>query len=85
MRRLAWLLIPMSLAACGSSKIVGTISVKCDGGTELCTVRRRSTCLATTVDGRPTISFADPANPGKTGTISVPPHGRCKVSTESKL
>jgi hypothetical protein len=35
------------------------------------------------VDGRPTMTFPDPTNPGKTGTISVPPHGHCKVTAQA--
>ena len=84
MRRLAWLLLPLSLAACGGSKLAGGLSVTCDGGTELYGVSSID-LLGDTVDGRPTISFADPANAGKTGTIAVPPHGRCKVTPESKI
>ncbi len=79
MQRLAWLLIPLSLAACGGSKSSTTLSVKCDGGTELFGAASID-LLGDTVDGRPTMNFPDPANPGKTGTISVPPHGHCKVT-----
>ena len=31
-------------------------------------------------NGRPTMRFPDPANPGRDGTISVQPHERCKIT-----
>ena len=78
MHRLAWLLIPLSLAACGGKEPVTTLTVTCAGGTEL--------YGAASVDvsgdlsnGRPTMTFPDPANPGKTGAISVQPGGHCKI------
>ena len=39
--------------------------------------------LGDTVDGRPTMNFADPVTPGKTGAISVPPHGHCKITVQA--
>lgn len=82
MHRLAWLVIPLSLAACGGSKSASTFSVTCDGGTQLFGAASIDVS-GDLVDGRPTMTFPDPANPGKTGTISVPPHGHCKVTPQA--
>ena len=82
MHRLAWLLIPLLLAACGGSKSPGTLAVRCDGGTELFGTASID-LLGDTVDGRPTMNFADPVTPGKTGAISVPPHGHCKITVQA--
>jgi len=82
MHRLVWLLIPLSLAACGGGKSAATLSVKCDGGTELYGAASLD-LLGDPVDGRPTMNFPDPANGGKTGTMSVPPHGHCKVTPQA--
>ena len=82
MHRLAWLVIPLSLAACGGGKSAVTLSVTCDGGTELFGAASIEV-LGDTVDGHPTLNFPDPANPGKTGTISVRPHGHCKVTPQA--
>jgi hypothetical protein len=84
MRRLAWLLIPLLLSACGGSKSVGTLTVSCDGGTEVFGAASVNV-LGDPVNGRPTISFADPVNHGQTSTIAVPPHGSCKIGLESKI
>jgi hypothetical protein len=82
MHRLAWLLIALSLAACGGSKSGPTLSVSCDGGTELFGATSIDVA-GDTVDGRPTMTFPDPVNAGKTGTISVPPHGHCKITSRA--
>ena len=79
MRRLAWLMIPLSLAACGGGKSAGTLSVTCDGGTELFGAASIEV-LGDVVGGHPTLRFPDPANAGKTGTIAVQQHGSCKIT-----
>jgi len=81
MYRLAWLVIPLSLGACGGGKSTATLSVTCDGGTQLFGAASIDV-LGDLVDGRPTINFPDPVSAGKTGTISVPPHGHCKVTPQ---
>jgi hypothetical protein len=79
MRRLVWSLALLSLAGCGGGKASSTLSVTCGGGTQL--VGAASIDVLGDVDnGRPTMSFPDPANPGKTGTISVQPHDLCKIT-----
>jgi len=35
MHRLIWLAIALSLTACGGGKSAGTLSVTCEGGTQL--------------------------------------------------
>lgn len=82
MHRLAWLLIPLSLAACGGKAPVPTLSATCDGGVQL--VGATSIDVAgDLVNGRPTMTYPDPANPGKTGAISVPLGGRCKITPQT--
>jgi hypothetical protein len=82
MHRLAWFAILLPLAACGGGKSAATLSVTCDGGTQLYDAASVDV-LGDVVDGRPTINFPDPVNAGRIGTISVPPHGRCKVAPSS--
>ena len=82
MNRLAWLLILLSLAACGGKKSVPTLSITCDGGTQLFGATSIDV-LGDVVNGRPTITFPDPTNPGKTGTISVQPGGHCRASPQA--
>jgi hypothetical protein len=81
MRRLAWLLIPLSLTACDGKKTVASLSVTCDGGTELYGAASIDV-LGDVVNGRPTMSFPDPTNPGKTGAISVQAGSRCKITPQ---
>lgn len=78
MRRLIWLILALSLSACGGDKPSTTLSVTCTGGVQL--------VGATSVDvqgdlanGRPQMRFPDPANPGQTGTITLQPHNDCKI------
>jgi hypothetical protein len=82
MHRLAWLAIPLSLAACGGSKSAPTLTVTCTGGIQL--VGAASVDVpGDMANGRPTMNYPDPSNPGKTGSISVEPHGHCKVTPQT--
>jgi hypothetical protein len=81
MHRLAWLLIPLALAACGGKAPVATLSVTCDGGVQLFGAASIDV-PGNVVNGRPTLTFPDPANPGKTGAISVVPGGTCKITPQ---
>ena len=85
MRRAAVLLVALALAGCGGSKSAGTLTVTCSDGTEV--IGASSVDLSgDLVNGRPTMSFPDPANAGKTGTISAPPSGHCKITlSQSKV
>ena len=83
MRHVAWLLLPMLLAGCGGGSSPTTLSVVCGGGTKLVGAASVEG-LGDLDNGRPTMEFPDPANPGKDGTISVQPHERCKITPSSK-
>jgi hypothetical protein len=77
MRRLIWFIPVLSLAACGGDKPL-TLSVTCAGGTQL-NGAVSVDVLGDVVDGRPTLSYPDPVNRGKTGTIAVPARGSCRI------
>jgi hypothetical protein len=82
MRRLACLALLLSLADCGGGKSSTTLSVICAGGTQL--IGAASVDVpGDVVDGRPTMNFPDPANPGQTGSITVRPHDHCKITPSS--
>jgi hypothetical protein len=78
--RLGWLFLPIVLAACGGGdKPAATLSVSCSGNESL--VGARSIDVpGDQVNGRTTLSFPDPVNPGKTGTLPVPPRDRCTIT-----
>jgi hypothetical protein len=76
--RLVWLAIPISLAACGGGKSAGTLTVTCDGGTQLYGAVSVDV-LGDVADGRPILNFPDPTNAGRVGSIAVPARGRCKI------
>ena len=78
-RCLVCMTLVLSLAGCGGGKSVGSLSITCTGGTQLVGAASIDV-LGDLSDGRPRIEFPDPANPGKTGTITVQPHDHCKVS-----
>jgi hypothetical protein len=83
MHRLAWLLIPLLLAACGGGKSTPTLSVVCSGpGSSQLNGATSIDVLGDDVNGRPTMNFPDPVSPGKTGSISVVPHGRCTITPQ---
>jgi hypothetical protein len=77
MRRLIWIIPVLSLAACGGDKPL-TMSVTCAGGTQLIGATSIDV-MGDVTDGRPTMSYPDPVNPGKTGTIAVPARGSCRI------
>jgi len=79
MRRLLWLMIPLAVAGCGGGKSSETINVTCSDGTELHGAASAEV-LGDVQNGHPTIAFPDPVNAGRTGTITVPPHGSCKIT-----
>ena len=79
MRHLVWMTVALSLAGCGGGKSSGTLSVTCAGGTQLVGAASIDV-LGDLANGQPTMEFPDPANPGKTGTISVQPHSHCKIT-----
>jgi hypothetical protein len=77
MRRLVWFIPILSLAACGGDK-PATLTVTCPGGTQLIGATSVDV-LGDVVDGRPTMSYPDPSNSGKTGTLAVPARGSCRI------
>ena len=79
MRHLVWMPLVLSLAGCGGGKSPGTLSVTCAGSTQLVGAASIDV-LGDLTNGQPRIEFPDPANPGKTGSISVQPHDRCKIT-----
>jgi hypothetical protein len=81
MHRLAWLLVPLSLAACGGKAPVATLSVTCDGGVQLFGAASIDV-PGEVINGHPALTYPDPANPGKTGAISVPAGGHCKITPQ---
>jgi hypothetical protein len=83
-RHLVSMTLALSLAGCGGGKSSGTLSVTCTGGGGAQLVGAASIdVLGDLANGQPTMEFPDPANPGKTGTISVQPHGHCKITPTS--
>lgn len=84
MLRSAWLVIPLSLAACGGGKSATTLTVTCSGAGGVQLVGAASVdVLGEVENGRPTMNYPDPANPGKTGSISVEPRGHCRIMPQA--
>ena len=79
MRRTAVLVVALMLAGCGGSKSSTTLTVTCSDGTEVIGTASVDVSGDLT-NGRPTMSFPDPVNAGKTGTIAVQPSGHCKIT-----
>ena len=77
--RLDWLVLPIVLVGCGGDKPAATLSVTCSGSSALVGARSIDV-LGDQVNGRTTLSFPDPANAGKTGTLVVPPRDRCSIT-----
>ena len=78
-RHLVCMTLVLSLAGCGGGKSSGSLSITCAGGTQLVGAVSIE-LLGDLSDGRPKIEFPDPANPGKTGVITVQPRDHCKIS-----
>jgi hypothetical protein len=70
------------LAGCGNHESASTLSVSCNGSTALAGARSIDV-LGDPVSGQVTLSFPDPVNPDHRGTISVPPHNKCTITTVS--
>jgi hypothetical protein len=81
MHRVAWLVIPLLLAGCGGGKKAGTLSVVCTGEIQLLGATSIDV-PGDVVNGRPILSYPDPANPEKTGTIAVEPRGNCRITPQ---
>ena len=84
MRRLACLILIASLAACGGRKESSTISVTCSDGVRLVGAASVDV-LGDLADGRAAMKFPDPANAGRTGTITVQPHQHCTIAPTAKI
>jgi hypothetical protein len=78
-RTLGWLLLPIALVGCGGDKSKATLSVTCGGSVALAGAGSIDV-LGDPVNGRPTLTFPDPANPGTTGTMALPPASRCSIT-----
>lgn len=63
MHRLVWLVMLLALAVCGGGKSAAPLSVTCSWGTELYGAASIDVS-GDLVDGRPTMTFPDPANSG---------------------
>ena len=72
--------LPLALSACGhSASSIPTLSVNCGGSLML--AGASSIDIATAPGGAGTVlSFPDPADPGHTGTLPIPPGQACSVS-----
>jgi hypothetical protein len=72
--------VALGLAGCGGSdKPAVTLSVTCGGSLALAGATSVDV-LGDLVNGRPTISFPDPVNRGKTNSISIPAATRCTIT-----
>jgi hypothetical protein len=77
--RLGLLCLPIALAGCGGDKPAATLSVSCGGSVALAGARSIDV-LGDQVNGRTTLTFPDPANRGKTGTMAVGPRDQCTIT-----
>ncbi len=78
--QLVWLCLSTLLLGCGGSdKPAATLSVSC-GGSDVLVGAGSVDVLGDPVNGRPVISFPDPVNAGKTGTLSVRAGDRCSIT-----
>lgn len=77
--RLALVGLPIGLSACGHSDPTASLSVVCGGETTL--AGAASIDVAPAPGGASTLlSFPDPANPGRTGTLSVTGGHPCTIT-----
>jgi hypothetical protein len=72
-------LLPIVLAGCGGDKPSATLSVTCAGSVALAGALSVDV-IGDPANGRAVLSFPDPANPGKTGSLAVPAHDRCSIT-----
>ena len=77
--RLGWLFLPVVLVGCGGSTPTATLSVTCGGSVALAGASSIDV-LGDPVNGRTTMTFPDPRNPGTTGTLTVAPRDRCSIA-----
>jgi hypothetical protein len=77
--QISGLLLPIVLAGCGSDKSTTTLSVTCSGSLALAGAKSLDV-LGDPANGRVVLSFPDPANAGKTGTMAVPAHDKCSIT-----
>jgi hypothetical protein len=78
-RQLGWLFVPIVLVGCGGDKPAATLSITCGGSAALVGATSIDV-LGDQVNGRTAFTYPDPANRGKTGALSVPPHDRCTIT-----
>jgi hypothetical protein len=76
--RLALLLLTGVLAGCGGSKKEVTFWVKCHDNLVLSGAKSVDVTIDPTQG--PVLSYPDPANPGKTGTIQITKDNDCTIS-----
>jgi hypothetical protein len=74
-----WLCLPVVLAGCGGDKPAATLSVTCNGSAALAGARSIDV-LGDQTNGRTVMTFPDPANKGRTNTLSVGPNERCTIT-----
>lgn len=72
----ALVLMPL-LAACGGSSRVNTLTITCSGLIAVAGVS--SVEAASTSGGAVALRYSDPVNPGRTGTVPVPPGSSCSI------
>lgn len=84
MRPLIFLTLIVPLVACGGRKEATTISAICSDGVRLVGVTSVDV-LGDLADGRTTMKYPDPANSGRTGTITVQPHQHCTIAPTGKI
>jgi hypothetical protein len=84
MRPLICLALLALLAACGGRKEATTISVNCSDGVQLVGAVSVD-LLGDLADGRPAMKYPDPANAGRTGTITIQPHQHCTIMPTAKI
>lgn len=74
---LATLLLPL-LSACGGSSRVNTLTITCGGQIAVAGVPSVEAAAPLT-GGTLALRYADPVNPGRTGTVAVTPGSSCAI------